>query len=107
MEAFDALNDTRPSQLQTNMGDNIQQYGQQIRAIPVQRLLSDRQDPFRLFDEEQFIARFREATVLYILCIDLISSEIDPPTRRHFAKVHPQNIRIVDCDSRWFQGGVR
>ena len=47
--------------------------------------MRDRQDPFRLFDEEQFIARFRfrKETVLYI--VDLISPDIDPPTRRHFA----------------------
>ena len=75
MDAFDDLNDVR----------DMQQHREQIQAIRVQRLLRDHQDPFHLFDEEQFIRRFRfrKATVLDI--INLISLDITPPTRRHFA----------------------
>ena len=63
MDVFDDLND-------------VQQLKEQIL---VQRLLRDRQDPFRLFDEEKFIRRFkfRKATVLSI--INLIALDIAIP----------------------------
>ena len=75
MDAFDDLNDVH----------DVQQHREQIQAIQVQHLLHDRQDPFHLFDEKQFIrrVRFRKATVLDI--INLIALDIAPPTRKHFA----------------------
>ena len=38
----------------------------------MQHLVRDREDLFRLFDEEQFIRRFRKATVLDIIILILL-----------------------------------